>query len=308
MPIETARDSQLTDNLQPSQPSTLCIVGLGLMGGSLALALREADNARVGVRRIVGVARRRETLDAALAAGAIDVGTTDLAEGVRQADVIVLAAPVRAILRQLPEVGRAAKPGALVLDLGSTKAEICAALAGLPAGIQPVGGHPMCGKETAGFAAAEARLFRDKTFVLCPLPRTSEAALVQARSLVDAIGARAVVLDPAVHDRAVAAISHLPYAAAVALVNAVAANSAPGTAGLPWSLAASGFRDTTRLAASDVDMMLDVLETNRAAVLEWLSAFQEQVDNLRIALMFGHEKSLRHLLYTAQARRSGMKL
>lgn len=283
---------------------TICIIGLGLMGGSLALALREAEGSRAGVQRIVGVARRRETLDAALEAGAIDVGTTDLAEGAADADVIVLATPARTILHQLPEVGCAARPGALVLDLGSTKVEICAAMAGLPAGIQPVGGHPMCGKEIGGFAAAEAGLFQGKTFVLCPLPRTSRAALAQAQSMADAIGARAVVLDPAAHDRAVAAISHLPYAAAVALVNAVEANSAP--AGLPWSLASSGFRDTTRLAASEVDMMLDVLLTNRDAVLEWLDIFQEQVTNLKIALIHGNGKSLHHLLQTAHTRRSGM--
>ena len=194
-----------------------------------------------------------------------------------------------------------------MLDLGSTKAQICAALAGLPAGIQPVGGHPMCGKEIGGFAAAEAGLFQGKPFVLCPLPRTSEAALAQARSLIDAVGARAVLLDPATHDRAVAAISHLPYAAAIALVNAVEAHSAPEMTGLPWSLASSGFRDTTRLAASEVDMMLDVLLTNRAAVLGWLDAFQEQVANLKTALILGNEEALRHLLQAAQSRRSKIR-
>lgn len=301
MPVETATDGQPTFNLQLS---TLCIVGLGLMGGSLALALRAAEGLRFGVQRIIGVTRRSETLDAALEAGAIDVGTTDLAEGLRQADVIVLATPARTILRQLPEVGRSAKPGALVLDLGSTKAEICAALAGLPADIQSVGGHPMCGKEIGGFAVAEAGLYRGKTFVLCPLPHTSEAALAQARSLVDAIGAHAVVLDPVTHDRAVAAISHLPYAAAIALVNAIEAHSAP--AGLPWSLAASGFRDTSRLAASDVDMMLDVLLTNREAVLGWLDAYTAQLAALRGSLAAEDESALRAQLAMAQTRRAGL--
>ncbi len=251
----------------------------------------------------MGVSRNPATLKAARAAGAIDGGTTDLIEGIASADVIVLAAPVRTILRQLPEVGRHARSGALVLDLGSTKSAICAALADLPAGLQPVGGHPMCGKETAGFSAAEAALFRDKTFVLCPLPRTSEAALAQAQALVDAIGARVVVLDPAAHDRAVAAISHLPYAAAVALVNAVAAADDP----LAWQLAASGFRDTSRLAVSDVDMMLDILLTNRPAVLDWLGELQGQLADLKLALMAGDEAALRHQLAAAQARREGLK-
>ncbi|MCX6028752.1 MAG: prephenate dehydrogenase [Chloroflexi bacterium] len=293
-------------------PITICIVGLGLMGGSLALALRQAsvttaqqDAARITLHasRITGVSRRAETLAAALASGAVDAVTSDLAAGVADADVVVLATPGRTILRQLPQVGRHAKTGALILDLGSTKAEICAAMADLPAGLQPVGGHPMCGKEIAGFAAAEAGLFRDRPFVLCPLPRTAAAALEQARLLACAVGARPIVLDPATHDRAAAAISHLPYAVSVALVNAVAAADDP----LAWSLAASGFRDTSRLAASDVEMMLDILLTNREAVLDWLDAFAGQLAALRAALSAHDEDALRSQLTAAQARRTGMK-
>ncbi len=285
-----------------AKQATVCIIGLGLMGGSLALALRAAEGS-TGPLRIIGVSRNPATLDAARAAGALDVGTTDLAEGVGAADVVVLAAPVRAILRQIPEVGRHARPGALVLDLGSTKAAICAALADLPAGLQPIGGHPMCGKEAGGFAAAEAGLYRGKTFVLCPLPRTAAEAFDRAAALVRAIGARPVIADPAAHDRAAAAISHLPYAAAVALVNAVAAADDP----LAWQLAASGFRDTSRLAASDVDMMLDILLTNRPAVLDWLGELQGQLADLKLALMTGDEAALRAQLAAAQVRRGGMQ-
>ncbi len=281
---------------------TVCIIGLGLMGGSLALALRAAEG-EARQMRIIGVSRSQATLDAACTADAIDIGTTDLAEGVREAQVVVLAAPVRAILRQVPEVGRYAQPGALVLDLGSTKAAICAALAELPSGLQPVGGHPMCGKEVAGFAAAEAELYRGKIFVLCPLRRTAPKALDRAVALATTIGARPVIVDPAAHDRAAAAISHLPYAAAVALVNAVAAAADP----LAWQLAASGFRDTTRLAASDVDMMLDILLTNRAAVLAWLDAYAAQVARLRGALAVEDEPALRAQLVTAQVRRAGLR-
>ncbi len=282
--------------------SSVCIIGLGLMGGSLALALRSAAE-RIGPLRISGVSRSPATLEAARASGAVDVATADLAAGVAGADVIVLATPVRTILRLIPEVGRYARAGALVLDLGSTKATICAALAGLPERLQPVGGHPMCGKEVAGFAAAEADLYRDKAFVLCRLERTTQEAFDRAVTLVTAIGARPVIADPVAHDRAVAAISHLPYAAAVALVNAEA------TAGSPLSrqLAASGFRDTTRLAASDVDMMLDILLTNRPAVLEWLDTYVAQVGRLRAALAAEDEADLRTRLTTAQARRAGLK-
>ncbi len=283
---------------------SICIVGLGLMGGSLALALRDQPApAALPIARIVGVSRSQATLDAALAAGAVDVATTDLAAGVGEAEVIVLAAPVRTILRLLPEVGRAARPGALVLDMGSSKAQICAAMADLPAGLQPVGAHPMCGKEIAGFAAAEAGLYRDRPFVLCPLPRTAPAALETARSLALAVGGRPLVIEPAAHDRAVAAISHLPYAVAATVVGTVAAADDP----LAWRLAASGFRDTTRVAASDVEMMLDTLLTNRAAVLAWVDEFAAQWAALRAELAAEDEVALRTRLAAAQARRAGMR-
>ncbi len=283
---------------------TISIVGLGLMGGSLALALRANPAlAAFNVGRIVGVSRSQATLDAALAAGAIDAGTTDLAAGVAEADLIVLGAPVRTILRLLPEVGRHARPGALVMDMGSSKAQICAAMAALPAGLQPVGAHPMCGKEVAGFAAAEAGLYRGRPFVLCPLARTVPDALETARSLALAVGGRPLVVDPQAHDRAVAAISHLPYAVAASLVAAVDAAGDP----LAWALAASGFRDTTRVAASDVEMMLDTLLTNRPAVLDWVDAFTDQLAALRGALAAGDEAGLRTQLAAAQARRAGLR-
>jgi prephenate dehydrogenase len=289
------------------QPSTVCIVGLGLMGGSLALALRSdvgrSDVPTFNVKRIVGVSRSVETLNAALAAGALDVGTTDLAEGVAAANVIVLATPVRTILRLLPEIGRHARPGALVMDMGSSKAQICAAMATLPDGLQPVGAHPMCGKEIAGFAAAEANLYQDRAFVLCPLERTTPEALATARSLALAVGGRPIVVDPGVHDCAVAAISHLPYAVAATLVRTVDASGDE----LAWALASSGFRDTTRVAASDVDMMLDTLLTNREAVLDRLDAFADQLTVLRAALADGDEAGLRAQLAAAQARRAGMR-
>lgn len=266
------------------------------MGGSLALALKRARWAD----RIAGVSRGRQSLTDALAAGAIDCGTTDLAEGVADADVVVLATPVRTLLRQLPEVGRHARPGTVILDLGSTKAAVCEIMAELPAELQPIGGHPMCGKEVGGFAAAEVGLYAGQTFVLCPLPRTSNRALETAQSLAEAAGSYVVTLDPRAHDRAVAAISHLPYLAAVGLVDTLAAGNDP----LAWALAASGFRDTTRIAASDVQMMLDILMTNRAAVLEWLQSYTRELAALRDALQADHEEQIRGRLAQAQELRS----
>jgi prephenate dehydrogenase len=284
-----------------ARAETVCIVGLGLMGGSLALALRQAGDAP---GRIVAVARRPEVLEAARARGTIDSGTSDLATGVSEADTIVLATPVRTILSMLPHLGQYARAGALVLDLGSSKSQICAAMADLPSGLQPIGGHPMCGKEISGFAAADATLFRGRPFVLCPLPRTAPGALERATWLAQTIGARPVILDPDVHDRAVAGISHLPYAAAVALADCVAAAGDP----VAWSLASSGFRDTTRLAGSDVDMMLDILLTNREAVVDWLARYAGQLELLKSALVSGDEAGLRASLTTAQQVRARLNV
>lgn len=278
----------------------ICIIGLGLMGGSLALALKQA-----GWRgRIVAVSRTPATLAAAEAAGAVDLATGDLAEGVRGAGMVVLATPVRTLLRQIPRVGQYAATGTVVLDMGSTKVEVCAALNMLPPELQPVGGHPMCGKERAGFEAADADLYRGKTFVLCPLPRTSDAGLAVARELVEAVGAHPLILDPATHDRAAAAISHLPYTLAAALVNTVAAGNEP----LAWSLAASGFRDTSRVAASDVDMMLDILLTNRLPLLDWMRLYMRQLAALYDALAEQDEAALRKLLSAAQEMRGRLNL
>src|SRR5450759_547975 len=268
------------------------------MGGSLALAWRAAG----WPAHIIAVNRSRPALTAALEAGAIDAGTTDLSEGVAAADVVVLATPVRTILRLLPEVGRQARPGAMIMDLGSSKQQICAALAALDEHLQVIGGHPLCGKETVGFGAADPGLYCDRPFVLCPLPRTSPASLRLAERLAVAAGARTLIADPLEHDRAVAAISHLPYALAAALTRSVARNGDS----LAWSLAASGFRDTSRLAAADVDMMLDILLTNRAAVLDCSDAFAHDLAGLRETLSAEDEAGLPPLAAPAGTGRAAI--
>ncbi len=279
----------------------VCIVGLGLMGGSLALAWRAAG----WPTHVTAVNRSQAAISAALGAGAIDAGTTDLAAGLARAGVVVLATPVRTILQLLPQVGRLAGPGTLIMDLGSSKAQICASLAVLPEDLQVIGGHPLCGKETAGFAAADARLYRGRPFVLCPLPRTAPAAVRLAEKLARAAGARSLIADPYEHDQAVAAISHLPYALAATLVRTVAEGDiTPDGNRLAWSLAASGFRDTSRLAASDVDMMLDILLTNRSALLSWIDAFAHDLAGLREVLEAADEAGLRARLAASRAARA----
>src|SRR5579859_9776 len=274
----------------------VAVVGLGLMGGSLALALRGH------CRELAGADQNPEVLAQACRTGVID-RTIPFGEA-PLADLLVLAAPVRAILAQLDGLARGPAPAGqpIVLDLGSTKAEIAAAMARLPAGYAPLGGHPMAGKEVSGLAHAEANLFLDKVFVLTPLARTPPWALAVARQLVAAVGARPVELTPDRHDVLAAAASHLPYAAAVLLVRA--------TEGLDddqvWDMAASGFRDTSRLAASDVTMMTDILLTNRASMVQALQGYRGQLDALTALLAAGDADALAGFLAAAAERRRGL--
>jgi prephenate dehydrogenase len=238
------------------------------------------------------VARREETIEKALRRGFINVGTCDLAEGVKQADLIALATPVRTILELIPQVGSLAPAGCLLMDLGSTKARVVEAMKALPPYLQAIGGHPMCGKEASGIEAAEADLYEEATFVLTPLRRTSPEALALAQELVEAVGAQPLLMDAERHDRLVAAVSHLPYLLSVGLV--AAAEEVAAEDELVWELAVSGFRDTSRLAASDVTMMLDILLTNRQAVGETLSRFVRQLDAIAHLLEANDEERLRN--------------
>ncbi|MFQ5859744.1 MAG: prephenate dehydrogenase, partial [Anaerolineae bacterium] len=269
------------------------IIGLGLMGGSFALALKERG---IG-RRVWGVNRRSTVIDRAQELGAIDGGTPDAIEGVADADIVVLATPVRAIIELLEKIGPHLKAGCLVIDLGSTKSDIVQAMASLPAGVEPVGGHPMCGKEVSGIWAAEASLYEGAIFPLTPLERTSPTALRLAERLVESIGATPVIIDAGRHDRLVAAVSHLPYLTAVMLVAAAAEIADEDV--LAWPLAASGFRDTSRLAASDVTMMHDILITNREHVAEMLHRYRRHLNRLIDLVENGHQDELRTTLEQA---------
>lgn len=276
----------------------VAVVGLGLMGGSLAGALHGK------CARVIGVARREETIESALSRGLIDDGTTDLATGVQGADIVVLATPVRTIIEQIEEIGPLLPSGCLVMDLGSTKAQIAGRMNDLPAGVQPIGGHPMCGREVAGIAAADPALYRGCTFILTPLARTSPAAIALGESLVQAVRAHPLILEPEQHDRLAATISHLPYLLACALVSTADALTSIDPA--VWEIVAGGFRDTTRIAGSDVTMMLDILLTNRGEVLEALNTYRASVRKLAQLVASGEEEDLRQALDTIRTLRREM--
>jgi prephenate dehydrogenase len=275
----------------------MCVVGLGLMGASLALAVRSH------YARITGVARRAETVREALARGVVDAATTSFEEGVTDADLIVLATPVRTIIAQMPALAGAAKAGAILTDLGSTKSEIIRAMNQLPDHLRAVGSHPMCGKEVTGLDAADADLYRGKTWILTRSTRTDDDAFAAIRALAENAGAVTLELDPARHDMLVAFASHLPYSLAVALVTATEQVSLNDPA--LWQVTASGFRDTSRVAASDVTMMLDILLTNSAAVVGAIRDFQFALDQLTAMIERKDEAGLRvYLTAAAQTRKA----
>ncbi|HEX5815138.1 MAG TPA: prephenate dehydrogenase/arogenate dehydrogenase family protein [Methylomirabilota bacterium] len=277
----------------------LAVVGVGLLGGSLALAARAQGLAR----EIVGVGRDRSRLEAPLRAGAVDRVTTSVAEGVRDADVIVLAATVLANERLLGEVWSAMAPGALVTDVGSTKRGIVSAAERLAAG-QPrafVGSHPMAGSEQSGFGVARADLFRGATVIVTPTEASDPVAVKGVTVLWEALGARVSALDPDTHDRVVAAISHLPHVAAWALVDAVG-RFEPGA----LAFAARGFKDTTRIAASDPAMWTDILLGNRDAIVASLAAFRRALDDLEGLVTAGDRAGIEALLARMKAQREGL--
>jgi prephenate dehydrogenase len=265
----------------------LAIVGLGLMGGSLAMALQGKCAA------LLGVDADPQTVEQALRRKIVHQASDQLEAILPEADVIILATPVRSILSVLQQLPRVHPGQAVVMDLGSTKREIIRQMETLPQRFEPVGGHPMCGKEQGSLINAESTLFQDATFVLTPLERTTLRARSVAGQIVQAVGANPIWLDAELHDRWAAATSHLPYLAA----NALAASIPPEAR----VLVGPGLRSTTRLAPSSLPMMLDILATNRDNVLESLRRFRQAMDQLEAALLNDQQEALQSLLSQGSA-------
>ncbi|PJF22568.1 MAG: prephenate dehydrogenase/arogenate dehydrogenase family protein [Phototrophicales bacterium] len=267
----------------------LAIVGLGLMGGSLALALRER------ARCIIGMDLDPKTRDYAVQQQIVDYATDDLYTAVHEADTVILATPVRVILDLVQNrIGAYLRSNTLLIDIGSTKADICEAMGRLPIGIHAIGGHPMTGKETNGIEVSDATLYHGKPFVLCDTRRTTPATRLRALGLVEAIQAMPVEMDAERHDRVVATISHVPYLLSAALM-ATALRQAEQDEAV-WTLAAGGFRDMTRLAGSDITMISDIVSTNRQAIAELLAHFRVQLALLETMLISNDQDRLRETL------------
>jgi len=261
----------------------VAIVGVGLIGGSLGLALKRAGLAG----HVVGYGRSAANLEVARERGCIDAVATTLDDAARDASLVVLAAPVG----RCGELARALRPhapaDAILTDVGSVKGLLVPELerAWVDAA-RVVGGHPLAGSEAAGAAAAKPDLFRDRRCILTPTPQTGADALARVRALWDAVGARVELLDAELHDAILARVSHLPHLVAYALVEAVASARIGGHEPLPY--AASGFRDTTRIAASRGELWRDILVANAPAVRAGLGELRVALDRLD-ALLAAHD-------------------
>lgn len=256
------------------------IWGVGLIGGSLGMAWRQAGAAT----EVVGIGRR--PLDEAVRLGAIDRYVTDPAEGIAQADILVLGAPVLTIIAQAKSHARFVRPGAVVTDVGSTKREIVRAWEEyLPEGASFIGGHPMFGREVGGVVNASPGLSQGCRYVLTPGERATAAAVEQIRRLAEAAGGTVRLMSPAEHDGRVAFASHLPQLVATAL--AASALDGEERVGNVLDLAATGFRDTTRIADSPAELWTDIFLTNPAAIRSAVLVFREALDGLEEALQSG---------------------
>ena len=279
---------------------TVAIVGVGLIGGSIGLALRQRGLAE----QIVGVGRRQESLDRALACGAIGSATTDLAAGVAKADVVIVATPVASVVEDVCRVLTAAPAGVLVTDVGSTKSNICAAVAEADlAGNGDesssfVGSHPLAGDHRSGPEHARGDLFDGKTVVVTPTDATSPETTDRATSFWKTLGAQVVQMPPEQHDRALATTSHLPHL----IASALAASTPP-----EWlPLAATGWADTTRIAAADPKLWAQIFAQNTPDVVAALDRLIEQLQTTRANLVAEDGPEIEKFLHQAKRTRDAL--
>lgn len=276
----------------------LSIIGLGLMGGSLALGAK----ARGLARSIAAWSRREETLREALRAGAIDRAAKDLEGAVAGADLVVVCVPVLALAPLAMRVHELASPGAVITDVGSTKESVVSAMEALgQRGAAFVGGHPIAGTENSGFAAARADLFNAAPFILTVTARTRTDAAGTVEKLWTGLGCRVYRMSPAEHDRLFALISHLPHLAAYALVGAVFSGADEPASVSQY--AGGGFRDFTRIAASDPVMWRDICLDNRRHILHALDLLEGELGYIREAVSAGDGDTLQKIFEKARGKK-----
>jgi len=278
----------------------LVIIGVGLIGGSFALALRKAGL----VRHIVGVGRSRKNLQRACELGVIDEIAGDLALALKGADLVLLAMPVGQAGKIMAQISPYLEAETIVTDAGSTKQDVVAAARSFLAGHLNnfVPGHPIAGAELSGVTAADADLFRDKNLVLTPLDETSTGAVTRVTELWQGCGARVSQMRADRHDAILAAMSHLPHVLAFTLMNHVCTGAGDKLEEL-LRFAGSGFRDFTRIAGSSPEMWRDICLANREALLKQIDAYQNELTNLREMLARGDGQALEKIFADARDAR-----
>lgn len=254
------------------------------MGGSLAMGLKEH------VARLNAVDKNQKTIQYAIDEKIIDSGTVELIEGVRSADLIILATPVNHIIDVIQKLPHHRPEGCLVLDVGSTKRLVCQEMSKLPANFGALGGHPMCGKERSGLEVASADLYDGQTFILCRHERTNRAIENLSLEIIQVIRANPLFLSPQRHDYLVSATSHLPYLVSSLLMTRV--DKLMSEDPMTFNVSGTGMRDTTRLAGSNPTMMLDILSSNRDEIIHQLYGYRSELDDLIMRLEDLNEDAL----------------
>lgn len=282
----------------------IAIVGMGLIGTSLGMALRAGNSATdpLGQIQVIGYDRDRANTKEARGRLAIDVVADSLQQAITGTHLVVLAVPAQAVPAVLREIVPYLEVGAVITDVCSTKAQIAAwADEILPKANPFIGGHPMAGRDASGPKAATPELFKGSVYCLCPGLSSPPEAIALCEAMVDRVGAKTYFIEPVEHDAYVAGISHLPFILAASLVNMTASESS-------WremsALAATGFRDTTRLASGDIIMHRDIVMTNRIALERWLTQAVNQLESFKDVVVRGDEAAISTFFEQAKTTRA----
>ena len=262
--------------------STVGILGLGLMGGSLAMGLKGKCS------RLIGFDSHLPTLELALSKNIVDQAESDFATFFSQVDLLILATPIPSILNILQQLPSLIQHPCIIMDIGSTKRDIVHAMSALQGNFDPVGGHPICGREKLGLENADANLYQNAPFVITLMKRTSTRARSAATQLISAVGANCIEMTAEEHDRILASTSHLPFLLSSALAYVTPKEFA--------SLAGPGFRSTTRLAGTPSYMMMGILKSNRDNVLSAIQSFRNSLNGIESALQNENYAELESLL------------
>lgn len=270
----------------------VAIIGVGLIGGSIGMAIRNKHLAK----EVVGVCRRHKSLKLAMEKGAIDKGSLDIQKAVSGADLVILATPILSMPNLIKIALNSLKKGCILTDVGSTKAQITRTVESIiPGSIKFVGTHPMAGSEKSGVSSADPRLFCGAICIIVKTKNTNKVALNRIKLLWQRLGAKIKILSPALHDKIISITSHLPHLVSANLILSVPDKN--------LGFAATGFRDTTRIALSDPDMWVDICLSNRREILGALDRYSDNLKILRNAIKMNNRKKLFAILKKAKDKR-----